>query len=546
MSGYAVAVGRLQAVADRGVADPGVADPLVEPAPAVAAIERVLGWIGPLVVGLGVLWLARTTLLPGVAFWDTAEFQTVPPLLGTLHPTGFPTYTIAGWLFSTVLAPLGTPAFLMNLFSALCVAAAAGLTVVLVRELTGRPVIAIAAGIVLFLTDITWSISTHADAHSLHLALLALVLLLLVGWESRVEAIGGPAPTADRWLVGAAVVYALACANHSLALFAGPGILAFVLLVEPGLRRRRSFVLTCIGAFAVVVGALYLELPLRAGPFRAPVVYGHPETLSGFLYIVSGAQFGGTLGLALGDLGTRFHDFVDMTADQLGPLAALLPVGLVAAAVRRPRYLVLTGPTLAITCLFAITYSNADIDRYYLGPLLIALTWLAILAAWVVDAVADGLGRSARSVATLGLAVDVVLAVVLVAPAVVSADAVRRSVDLSASTGASGWLDTVLGELRPDAVVVSWWSYSTPLWYATEVEGRRRDITIIDDRTRLDENLGDVPTVIDSYLGRRPVYVIRVAQDLAALQSRYELQAVPDGDGSGLSLVVGLIPGATP
>ncbi|MFI5226806.1 MAG: hypothetical protein ACHQ3P_09035, partial [Candidatus Limnocylindrales bacterium] len=81
---------------------------------------------------------------------------------------------------------------------------------------------------------------------------------------------------------------------------------------------------------------------------------------------------------------------------------------------------------------------------------------------------------------------------------------------------------------------------------ATEVEGRRRDITIIDDRTRLDENLGDVPTVIDSYLGRRPVYVIRVAQDLAALQSRYELQPVPDGDGSGLSLVVGRVRGATP
>jgi hypothetical protein len=180
------------------------------------------------------------------------------------------------------LAPLGSPAFLMNLFSTLCVAAAAGLTVVLVRQLTGRPVIAIAAGAILFLTAITWAISTHADAHSLHLALLALVLVLLVGWESRVRAaIGarspagswpaadatpaaGPTPAADRWLVAAAVAYAFAVANHSLALLAGPGIAAFVLLVQPGILHRRV-ALTSVAAFAVVAGLLYLELPLRAG-----------------------------------------------------------------------------------------------------------------------------------------------------------------------------------------------------------------------------------------------------------------------------------------
>ena len=61
----------------------------------------------------------------------------------------------------------------MNLLSALCVAGAAGVTVVLVRQLTGRVAIAIAAGLVLFLTPIAWRIATHADAHALHVLLLA-------------------------------------------------------------------------------------------------------------------------------------------------------------------------------------------------------------------------------------------------------------------------------------------------------------------------------------------------------------------------------------
>ena len=59
---------------------------------------------------------------------------------------------------------------------------------------------------------------------------------------------------------------------------------------------------------------------------------------------------------------------------------------------RRPRYALLTGSALLITCFFAASYVNADINRYYLGPILIAWTWLAILAAMVAEAVAANMG----------------------------------------------------------------------------------------------------------------------------------------------------------
>ena len=62
-------------------------------------------------------------------------------------------------------------------------------------------------------------------------------------------------------------------------------------------------------------------------------------------------------------------------------------------------------------------------------------------------------------------------------------------------------------------MIVSWWSYSTPLWYAQLIEDRRPDIFVADDRTRLDLNLGDLTTVIDANLGVRPVYVTRVDQN---------------------------------
>ena len=72
--------------------------------------------------------------------------------------------------------------------------------------------------------------------------------------------------------------------------------------------------------------------------------------------------------------------------------------------------------------------------------------------------------------------------------------------------------------------MVSWWSYSTTLWYATIVEGRRPDILIIDDRNRVDLNLLELSQVIDIYLGSRPVYLIRNGtSELGALEGRYRI-----------------------
>jgi Protein O-mannosyl-transferase TMEM260-like len=479
-------------------------------------------------VGAGLIGLAITvpTLLPGVAFWDTAELQTVGPLLGTAHPTGFPTWVILGWLASAAFQPFGDPAFRMNLLNSVCLSVSAGLCALLVERLTGRSWAAMATGILLATTPIAWSIGTHADVHGLHLALAGLLLILLVDWE-RLERAGRPG--ADRRLVAAAVVFGLALGNHRLALLFGPGIALFVVAVAPAILRRRRLLLACVAASLATVALVYLELPLRAGPFRAPLVYGHPETFVGFWYVALGVQFLGGLAGPLSDLGPKAASLVGMAAQQLGPLAWLVPLGFAATALRLPRYALLSGITLAITCAFAVTYDNAQIERYYLVPAMIALTWIAVLAATATDALERRLvhareGRAGRSVA------GPLLAFLILVPTVVALPGRWAAVDQSHGHDARDWLDAIL-DLRvtgPDAVIVSWWSYSTPLWYAQQVEGRRPDIRIVDDRTRLDEDLGDIPDVIDANIGRRPVLVIEFDPTvLADLAARYKLTRLP-------------------
>ncbi len=510
----------------------------------------------PFVVAAVAFVLARQALLPGLGFWDTGEFQTVGPVLGTAHPTGFPTYVVLGWLASALLQPFGDPALRVNLLSALLVAAAAGLTVVLVRRLTGWTAVGIAAGMGLATAPIAWRTATHADPHALHIALVALLLVCLVAWDREHRRDGR-----DRWLLAASAVYGVSLANHSLTLLLAPAVGLYVLAADPGIVRRGRLVAACA---LLVVGAaalLYLELPLRAGPFRAPLVYGTPDTWDGFRYIVLAEQFRGSIVDPLGDLPTKFAALVDLAVEQFGILTPFIPVAFVATVVRAPRYALLSGLATFTTCFFAASYVNADISRYYLGPLLFAWTWLAILAAAVIDSVLESAPSAsgepagtalagtepagtepaqaeptgAPSPASDGHAWDplptiLVVAVValLLAPAVLALPARATAVDESHDSEARQWVETVVAALPPNAVVVSWWSYSTPLWYVQRVERRRLDITIVDDRTRLDEHLGEINDVIDAHLGRDPVYVVfRDEGQMRGIEARFALDPVP-------------------
>ena len=572
---------------------------------------RLAASLGVAVVAFVAAWLA---MLPGVAFWDTGELQAVAPLMGTAHPTGFPTYVLLGWLASIVLQPFGEPAFRMNLFSGVCLALAAGVTVDLVRQLTGRIVLGIAAGLGLALTPIAWTIATHAEAHTLHVALVAILLWLLVQWDAHarrgegvvvavtspdvapgnevapapgadhvaeaaldstaeVERIPGtgapsPAPTVpdrvdrgDRFLVAAAVVFGLAVGNHSLTLLLAIPVGLYVFAVDPGIWRRGRLVLACVAALLLTLTFVYLELPLRAGPFRAPLVYGTPDTWDGFRYIVLAEQFQGSLSDPFGNLPAKFAELVSRTVAQFGILAPLIPVGFVVTVLRRPRYALLTGSAVAITCFFAASYVNADISRYYVGPALMAWTWLAILGAAIVDVLSSGeVAATADGAATsdpasgdassagrpptsrpVGGLIAMLIGIALVVPTLADAPLRFKALDMSGRREAIIWTDHVFEVMEDKALILSWWSYSTPLWYAQKVEGRRDDIEIVDDRTRLDENLGSLTDVIDANLGHRPVYVMRLdSRELALLADRYDLDFIDGKDASALTRVIGL------
>jgi hypothetical protein len=497
-----------------------------------AAPDHGLGAAVPLVTFALVLGGYIPTLLPGVGFWDTAEFQTVGPVLGIAHPTGFPTYTLLGWLASVVLWPAGETAYRLNLLSAILVAGAAAFLALASHRALRRPLLAAGAGFLLAVSPITWWTATRADAHALHVFLLAVLLERLVTWAQAVRA---GSEGAHRPLLAASLVYGVSLGNHALTVLLAPGIAAFVLAVQPSIFRRWRLVLSCAGIIALTILALYAYIPIRAamGP---PLNYAHPSSLQGFLYLVSAAQFHGLLG--------------DPFARGLGPIvqvfvvqAGWLPLGLgllglVTLSLGRagtgwlgPRLALLTVLWFAITTVFSAGYGDGFVDRYYLGPLAMLSLWAAVGAAALLGAVSRVAKRLASWNQAVSRAVSPGLSALLVAaflayPGYRAAEGWPAN-DASRADEGARWGAAALAALEPNAVVVSWWSYSTNLWYEQYVLGRRKDVLVADDRVRLDEGWGGLPETIDRFLGQgRPVYLIPGQGWMAALGDRYRLEPI--------------------
>ena len=280
-----------------------------------------------------------------------------------------------------------------------------------------------------------------------------------------------------------------------------------------------------------------------------PMDYANPQTWDGFRYLVFAEQFRGTF-RALPSFADAVRTVVDETVSQLGLFAPLAALGVVASAWRRPALVLLLSTWFLLNWFFALGYINADIGRYYLVPLLAA----AVLGGLGAGAIADWLaefwwratsrssaGPETRSGPTaLKAAGAVALGIVLIGAALTALPNRFNAMNASGDRIARTWLQTVTERLPADSVVVSWWSYSTTLWYGLYVEHLRPDLTVIDDSTIVQEHLGDPNHVIDSYLGQRPVFLIRLPYDLPAYQARYALTPLSGVIGGTVYQVEGM------
>lgn len=512
--------------------------------------DRAVAFAAAAVVLLA-LGIYLRTMLPSTGFWDTGEAQTVPPTLSIFHPTGFPTYEILGWLWTRL--PMGEVAWRMNLLSAVSVAAAAGFVTLIAGHLMSErngPLRGGAAGIAgaafAFASE-PWENATRADVHAVNVLFVAIVVWLLFAWRAAERA---GSSRAGGWLVAAAAAFGIGIGAHPLVGLLAIGIGVWLFVVDRGLWRRWRLIALCgVVLVAGLVGP-YAFLWVRAiSDPEPPLFYARPDTWERFRYLVFAEQFSGLFReflAPLSDLPDKVADVRRVLSVQFVPPGWLLVA--IGAAIVAARGL----GTFAVLFLFVLgnvvysmNFNDGDIDRYYMPTIAVLAPLLGVAVAAVGAACARAVGEVGRRLFTTvqarrrlaALAGGVVLALGAGVP-YASLVTGYEAHDASTNRDADAWVASVHEVLPPNAVVVSWWSYSTALWHHRWVLGERPDVTIIDERDILDDGYRTMSNAIRAHFGRRPVYVVLPDWERRAVTERWELSTVDTFPGFTRLLLV--------
>jgi hypothetical protein len=110
------------------------------------------------------------TLAPGVTFWDAGEFIAAAHSLGIPHPPGTPLFVVLLGAWAKLLAFLPFAAA-TNLFSSACSAAAVGLTTLWIARATREPLAGLAAGIAAGVMSTVWQNATETEVYAASLLL---------------------------------------------------------------------------------------------------------------------------------------------------------------------------------------------------------------------------------------------------------------------------------------------------------------------------------------------------------------------------------------
>lgn len=435
-----------------------------------------------------------------VSFWDTADLQTVPYILGIPYPTGFPGYVLLGWLWSHGFA-IGSVAWRLNVLAAIASAGTAAALATLLITLDAAAAIGFAAALAYALAGVPWTHATYVDVHPIAFCAVAWATVYAVRW------VRGTAWLDAVFCAGAAAL-ALACDNSTILML--PGLALIVLARRPPLLRSACLV----GAGAVAVIAVYAYLPLRSAAVTAahldPTLAlgvppgrpfwddGHPASWAGFIRVVTGSDFAPREAVAAMFSPHAIHEVVDafapLAVHDLGGLFAWLALfGAVLLWWRTP--LVLAGLLVLglLPLLFACAYPvEAQATRYYL-PAYFAIATAAGYGVAVLDAGLNGARRHA-ALAVIGLA----WATVLGADIVNNAELFAQPADRSGRE----FIDRIVTSTPAHAIVVAPWNYATTLAYGAYV------LHALGDRVVLTAGPHEYANRYRPWLRRRPIVVV--------------------------------------
>ena len=480
--------------------------------------------------GLAVFTLYLVTLSPSTAMWDTSEYMVAAYTFGLPHPPGNPLFVIIGRFFSLLpIAP--SVALRINVLAAASSAVAAAIWFLVAERVAARWELPrwqqlVAGGLAALIgaTAFTvWNQSVvNEKVYTVSLAGIALVSWLMLRWCDAPDG-----PRADRILVLVAYLLGLGYANHMAGMLPLPAVGLVVLLTRP--RHLARVRLIAVSLVAMVAGmSPFATQPIRAA-FNPPINEGEPTacrnglelsctlsrgTWDAFTYNFNRTQYGkpdifvrqAPLSAQVGMwwLYFKWQWLRDAHEEAGGRQAALAVVFLVLAIVggvthyqRDRRGFWYFGTLMLLMTIVLIYYLNfrygasqapaldvprevRDRDYFYIWSFSAWGVWSALGLVWVWQAITALVTRTEPGTCTArALRWRHVVGAPVVALAFIPLLGNWSFASRRGDGTTLAFARDLLNSVEPYGVLVTAGDNDTfPLWYAQEVEGVRKDVTV--------------------------------------------------------------------
>jgi len=432
------------------------------------------------------------SMAPGIVEIDSGELSAVQLLAGIAHPTGYPLFTMLGYIWGLLPLPFAK-AYQMNLLAGVYTAAAVGVFIQTaslflanitysklsatqskgakhkaevneLKQVFTEPVIVIASvlsGILLAVSKTFWLQSTATEVYSLHLLLVTLSLFAFLKMYFSQE------PLSYKSLILTGVTLALSFTNHMTTILLLP---AYAVLFFARYKFEKSTFLSIAKAlpFAVLtLVVMYSYLPIRAS-FEPLLNWGNPVTSDSFMRHFLGKQYSVWLFTGGDSAAKQFSQFVSNFPKEFTGGVLFILVGLVALFAKSKKLFLFITLLVTGTVGYSINYDIVDIDTYFL----LAYIALALSAAMGFAVIFEKLTQKRLLVGGVLVALILSLHIGFTFPAV----------NRSSTTLFEDYTKTALNSLEPNAVLLTYlWDYFySPSLYVQGVEKVRTDVDIIE------------------------------------------------------------------
>lgn len=430
-----------------------------------------------------------STMSRSISYIDGGEITTDLWTLGIPHPTGYPLFTMLGYLFMHI--PIFPEvAMRANLFAAVSTSVAVGvLYLVFIRaqlvlapnrvrsqpknsnsskglrlppsrdDISAIRWSSLIGTLVLAFSSTFWYQSTSIESYPLELVLFALIMLVWLGFYTE--------PVKSRAFF-AGLVLGLGFTNHMTTVLTIPALL-FLLIFTYREKKFRLKLLSYVISGGLLALLLYLYLPIRAS--QSPLMdWGNPDNLKRFIWHVTGKQFRtwmfSSFEVFQHQLGVFFSSLY--TEYRISILAVIL--GLVTTFFSYRRLFWWTILLAVGDLAYAANYNIHNISSYFLLAYISLSLFATVGFRFVLERFA-----SPKSLATFS-------AILLVLFPGVSAAANYSKVNESDDYAVEMYTKDILTSLPQNSVVLSfqWDDFVAASLYYQHVDKVRPDITVID------------------------------------------------------------------